>query len=162
MNSGLLLADFFSCVFCLIIYPPHYTTFWIGKGDIFSSRGVVVGDMGSSPDPGSLAVNIVATLVSFTAMAFLFRQGWRVSSTRVWRFNAFGDVTKADWCARWGTDDDTRQYVCVIDYLTRIRTIPSGSLVRFAVSLCRKNVLSAWCKWKYEPLINMKEPQNPM
>lgn len=54
-----------------------------------------------SPSVGALAVNLVVALASFGLMAFLFRLAWRVSEERIWRFNSFANVTKADWCSRW-------------------------------------------------------------
>ncbi|CAM9872090.1 unnamed protein product, partial [Ectocarpus fasciculatus] len=62
--------------------------------------GVSPKTMGAWVGGDSLALNITAAVVTFVCAGLLFRLGWKVSEARVWRFNSFADVNKADWSAR--------------------------------------------------------------
>lgn len=56
--------------------------------------------MGEGPGGDSLALNVSTAVLTYVAAAMIFRFGWRESEARVWRFNSFADVNKADWSAR--------------------------------------------------------------
>ncbi|CAM9831296.1 unnamed protein product, partial [Ectocarpus sp. 8 AP-2014] len=56
--------------------------------------------MGAWVGGESLALNITAAVVTFVCAGLIFRLGWKLSEARVWRFNSFADVNKADWSAR--------------------------------------------------------------
>lgn len=56
--------------------------------------------MGEGPGGGSLALNVTSAVVTFATAAVIFHLGWKESEARVWRFNSFADINKADWSAR--------------------------------------------------------------
>lgn len=56
--------------------------------------------MAEGPGAEALGLNITAAVVTYAGAALIFYAGWKESETRVWRFNSFADVNKADWSAR--------------------------------------------------------------